>query len=104
MAKVGLRRLRPAAHLLWASQTASAGTGSPLADPSPQPSYLGRGRILPTQLSAQDGLIAGTLAVLVLATRLPFRTQYLYNWDSGNFALALRQFDVTAHQPHPPGY
>jgi hypothetical protein len=28
----------------------------------------------------------------------------LYNWDAVQFALALREFDVTKHQPHPPGY
>ena len=39
-----------------------------------------------------------------VATRLPFRAQMLYNWDAVQFALALREFDVTKHQPHPPGY
>ncbi len=28
----------------------------------------------------------------------------LYNWDAVQFALALREFDVAKHQPHPPGY
>ena len=27
----------------------------------------------------------------------------LYNWDAVQFALALREFDVAKHQPHPPG-
>lgn len=99
-----LRRLRPATRFLLFSQ--SAPTGSALAEPSPRPSPTGRGGGFSPlgRLSAQDGLIAGALALLVLATRLPFRTHYLYNWDSGNFALALGRFDVTAHQPHPPGY
>jgi len=44
------------------------------------------------------------LAVLVLVTRWPFRTTYLFNWDAANFALGIRSFDVTQHQPHPPGY
>ena len=39
-----------------------------------------------------------------IATRLPFRARMLYNWDAVQFALALREFDVTKHQPHPPGY
>lgn len=42
--------------------------------------------------------------MLVVATRWPFRSQYLFNWDAANFALATRHFDVTLHQPHPPGY
>lgn len=49
-------------------------------------------------------LMPAGLFALVFATRIPFRTQYLFNWDSANFALALRHFDVTQHAPHPPGY
>jgi hypothetical protein len=37
-------------------------------------------------------------------TRFAFRSHYLYDLDSVNFALALRRFDPAAHQPHPPGY
>ena len=37
-------------------------------------------------------------------TRLPFRARMLYNWDAVQFALALNEFDVAKHQPHPPGY
>lgn len=51
-----------------------------------------------------DALVAGTLALTTLLTRLPFRTTMLYNWDSANFALATRAYDVTQHHPHPPGY
>jgi hypothetical protein len=28
----------------------------------------------------------------------------LYNWDAVQFALALKEYDVAKHQPHPPGY
>ena len=28
----------------------------------------------------------------------------LYNWDAVQFALALNEYDVVKHQPHPPGY
>ncbi|RMF41201.1 MAG: hypothetical protein D6755_12850, partial [Anaerolineae bacterium] len=41
--------------------------------------------------------------LLGVLTRLPFRSQILNHWDSVNFALALRHFDITLHQPHPPG-
>ncbi|GIW07894.1 MAG: hypothetical protein KatS3mg060_2699 [Dehalococcoidia bacterium] len=44
------------------------------------------------------------LAVATMLTRLPVRTTMLFNWDSANFALATRWYDVTQHQPHPPGY
>jgi 4-amino-4-deoxy-L-arabinose transferase-like glycosyltransferase len=50
---------------------------------------------------ALDGLI---LVCILLATRIPFRSHYLYDIDSVNFALALRRFDPAVHQPHPPGY
>ncbi len=55
-------------------------------------------------LQSVDWMIGGGLALLVLATRLPFRSQMLFNWDSANFALALQHYDVTQHRPHPPGY
>jgi len=40
----------------------------------------------------------------VALTRLLFRSHYLYDVDSVNFALAIERFDPTVHQPHPPGY
>lgn len=44
------------------------------------------------------------LAVAVFLTRWEFRSHYLYDLDSVNFALAIRRFDPRVHQPHPPGY
>jgi len=44
------------------------------------------------------------LFVLTLLTRLPFRSHLLYDHDSVQFALGLRDYDVYLHQPHPPGY
>jgi hypothetical protein len=41
---------------------------------------------------------------LAIATRVPFTSKYLMNMDSCHFALALEKFDITVHQPHPPGY
>src|ERR1035441_9435707 len=46
-------------------------------------------------------------AILIAATALTlfvFRSHYLYDIDSVNFALALKRFDPSVHQPHPPGY
>jgi hypothetical protein len=31
-------------------------------------------------------------------------SKLLYHWDSVQFALALENYDITVHQPHPPGY
>lgn len=44
------------------------------------------------------------LVLSILATRIPFRSEYLYHQDSVNFALALERFDPSLDQPHFPGY
>jgi len=52
----------------------------------------------------RDALLALSLFWVGILTRLPFRSQVLYHWDSVNFALGMEHFDVSLHQPHPPGY
>lgn len=59
-------------------------------------------RRLSCRRDAEAGL--ALLALLVLLTRVPFRSQYLYGWDAVNYALALRRFDPAIEQPHLPGY
>lgn len=49
-------------------------------------------------------LSAVVVAAITLATRLPLASQFLFAWDSANFALGLDDYNVAAHQPHPPGY
>jgi 4-amino-4-deoxy-L-arabinose transferase-like glycosyltransferase len=44
------------------------------------------------------------LFLLTIATRIPFSSKLLYHMDSVHFALALERYDLTVHQPHPPGY
>jgi hypothetical protein len=56
------------------------------------------------RLDRVDLLYAGALACLTVLSRLPYRARMLYNWDAVQFALALREYDVVKHQPHPPGY
>jgi hypothetical protein len=51
-----------------------------------------------------DLALAAGLAVVTLFSRWPYRARMLYNWDAVQFALALHEFDVAKHQPHPPGY
>jgi hypothetical protein len=46
----------------------------------------------------------GAFAVLFLAAHLAFLPPSLEDFDSVNFALGVRDFDVARHQPHPPGY
>ncbi|OGW42791.1 MAG: hypothetical protein A2Y66_02565 [Nitrospirae bacterium RBG_13_41_22] len=51
-----------------------------------------------------DILLPLFLFFLVIITRIPFTSKLLYHMDSGHFALALEKYDITVHQPHPPGY
>ena len=46
----------------------------------------------------------GWLVCAVALSRFLFRSHYLYDIDSINYALALDRFDPTVHQPQPPGY
>jgi hypothetical protein len=49
-------------------------------------------------------LDSAILIALTALTRFAFRSRFLYDLDSINFALALRRFDPAVHQPQPPGY
>ncbi|MDI6725197.1 MAG: glycosyltransferase family 39 protein [Methanobacterium sp.] len=51
-----------------------------------------------------DIIITTVLCTIVVLTRLPFVSKFLYEWDSVNYALAFEKFDIIHHQPHPPGY
>lgn len=44
------------------------------------------------------------ISVFVFFSRYFFKSAYLINWDAANFVLGLRAFDISKHQPHPPGY
>jgi hypothetical protein len=44
------------------------------------------------------------LIAAMAASRLLFRSHFLYDLDSVNFALGTLQFDPKLQQPHPPGY
>src|SRR5262249_33217166 len=49
--------------------------------------------------------LTGVLSAgLFLALHLPFLPPSLEDLDSINFALGIRDYDVSRHQPHPPGY
>jgi hypothetical protein len=51
-----------------------------------------------------DYALAVGLSGLTVLSRLPYRARMLYNWDAVQLALALDEYDVVKHQPHPPGY
>ena len=49
-------------------------------------------------------LWASALAAIFLVAHLAFLPPTLEDLDSMNFALGVRDFDPSKHQPHPPGY
>ncbi|MBI5680175.1 MAG: glycosyltransferase family 39 protein [Methanobacterium sp.] len=51
-----------------------------------------------------DLIISAVLTLLIVITRLPFVSKYLYEWDSVNYAIGFENFNILNHQPHPPGY
>jgi hypothetical protein len=55
---------------------------------------------MPSRQKLDCSVLVGAVAL----TRFLFRSHYLYDLDSVNFALAIGRFDPTVHQPHPPGY
>ena len=54
--------------------------------------------------SKDEILLLFLLFSVTVITRIPFTSKLLYHWDSVQFALALEDYDITVHQPHPPGY
>ncbi len=51
-----------------------------------------------------DFLISLILGFLVVITRVPFTSKFLYEWDSVNYSLAFENYNILQQQPHPPGY
>jgi 4-amino-4-deoxy-L-arabinose transferase-like glycosyltransferase len=44
------------------------------------------------------------LFIITIITRIPFTSEFLYHSDSVHFTLALEEYNIKTHQPHPPGY
>lgn len=44
------------------------------------------------------------LSILVALTRFLALSRTLWDWDEALFSLALHDYDVAAHHPHPPGF
>jgi len=55
-------------------------------------------------LKNKDIILPLFFFTLTILTRIPFTSKLLYHMDSVHFALALKNYDITVHQPHPPGY
>jgi len=61
-------------------------------------------RLLKTASARTEIAYGLSLFLATVASRVPFRSQILYHWDSVNFANAMRHFDVLQEYPQPPGY
>jgi len=46
----------------------------------------------------------GFIVLISFALRMLLRSNYLDDWDSVQFVLALQNYSIVYHQPHPPGY
>lgn len=57
-----------------------------------------------TPLTPRERTIAFALAAFVAVTRWLALSKTLWDWDEALFALALRDYDVSAYHPHPPGF
>jgi len=53
---------------------------------------------------ALDVVVLLAVAALALALYLSLGGRYVLDCDVANLALGIERFDVTQHQPHPPGY
>lgn len=51
-----------------------------------------------------DRVKAALIFVVAFAVYLLTRSPFLDEWDSVQFALGVREFNLWKHQPHPPGY
>ena len=52
----------------------------------------------------RNWLVAAGMFIAAIALAIPFRSQFPYHWDSAEFAIAVKQYDVRMSQPHAPGY
>ena len=61
-------------------------------------------RLFPPPLTPTQKRIVLALAVVIGLTRFLAIAQSLFDWDEALFAGGVREFNVQAHHPHPPGY
>jgi hypothetical protein len=67
-------------------------------------SWLASLRTPPEPLTALQGRTLIALTIMVAATRFMALACSLWDWDEALFSHALRDYDVAAHHPHPPGF
>jgi len=57
-----------------------------------------------TAASTRRMAITIGLFVIYILLTLPYRSLYLYSWDSGNYVLGMRNFNTLFDRPQSPGY
>lgn len=55
-------------------------------------------------LTSRQRAIAIAVAVVCAASRFLALARSLWDWDEALFMMAMRDYDVTLHHPHPPGF
>ncbi|HEX2061105.1 MAG TPA: hypothetical protein VHK90_10215, partial [Thermoanaerobaculia bacterium] len=60
--------------------------------------------MVPPPLTPLQRRILFALFAVIALTRFLAIARSLLDWDEALFALAVREFDVVEHRPHPPGY
>ncbi|HET8799366.1 MAG TPA: hypothetical protein VFO89_16880, partial [Thermoanaerobaculia bacterium] len=58
----------------------------------------------PEPLSRRQRTIVLALALVCAATRFLALARSFWDWDEALFLLGMRDYDVTQHHPHPPGF
>lgn len=79
------------------STPAEARTIEPLTDGT-------NGSSAPLALTKSQRRIVLILALVCAATRFLAMARSLWDWDEALFTMAMRDYDVTLHHPHPPGF
>ena len=61
-------------------------------------------RSAPEPLTRHQRAIFIALALFCAASRFLAMARSLWDWDEALFTMAMRDYDVTMHHPHPPGF
>jgi len=61
-------------------------------------------RTTPPALTSLQRRLVGLTAVVVALTRVWARSRSLWDWDEALFSIAVGNYDVVLHHPHPPGF
>ena len=61
-------------------------------------------RAAPEPLSPPERRLVWIAMLVVAITRVVVAAKSLWDWDEALFSFALRDYDVTQHHPHPPGF